>query len=404
MRTGGLRCLLCAAVAVLLAGVSGCAAQSGAPEATAAACDSPGVTADQVRIGLVVSDTGTGSLAFSSARAGVDARLGLANAEGGVHGRKVVYDWQDDKASQSDNAQVVRDLVDGDSVFGILSVSIALGGSLDDTEKQGVPVVGLAVESWARYQNLFAYAYQTSPQTVGRYIQAAGGKKVGILVTGSQDSVLSTTNLYRDAFRQIGLDSTDVVSFASASTSPLRAAQQLAAAGADSLLGFTSAEDMAAVIGAARQANLNLAASVSLSGYARSTLSSLGRGLAGVSIPVYFRPFEAGGAGLDRYRDAMVRYSPETTQPEQEFAMYGYLFADMFLRGLEVAGDCPTRNSFMTGLRQQRSYDADGLLAPINLGTNAKNPLSCYAFVKVNPAGTAFDVASERLCADGTTG
>nr|WP_242423531.1 ABC transporter substrate-binding protein [Frankia sp. EI5c] len=383
-----------------LVGAVGCSAER--PATRAAACDSPGVSADQVKAGLVLSDTGVGSVAMSSARSGLDARIGLANAEGGVRGRQIVYRWRDDAGSPSQNAQVTKDLVDHESVLGIVAVTTALGGSLDETQARGIPVVGLAVPSWAEYQNLFAYAYETSPQTVGRYILQGGGKKVGILVTGTAESVIQSANEYREDFEAVGLATAAPISYASSTDSPLQVARQLAAAGVDSLVGLTSAEDFAAVVKAAREAGPDLAVSVTLSGYARSLLPSLGPALAGVSIPVYFRPFEAGGDALGRYREAMNRYAPETTQPEQEFAMYGYLFADMFIRGLDLAGDCPTREGFISALRGVSDYDAGGLLAPVDLGANARQPLSCYAFVQVNPSGTAFGVARERLCADGT--
>lgn len=390
---------LTASAAVLLLAAVGC---TSAPRAAVenGACASPGVSADEVELGLLLSDTGAGSSALSSARAGVDARIGLANAAGGVHGRRVVYRLADDEGSPTENAAVAQKLVGQDSVFGLVAVTVALGGSLDALDAQGVPVVGLAVSSWKKYSNLFAYAYETSPETVARYIKEGGGTEVGFLATGSAESVLQITEQYRAAFERIGLTTTDTISYARGTDSPVQVAQRLAASGADALIGFTSAEDFADIAQAARQANLGLAVSVSLSGYDRSLLPTHGRALAGVSIPVYFRPFEAGGPSLDRYRDAMSRYSPQAQQAEQEYAMYGYLFADMFLRGLELAGDCPTRPGFVAGLRGQSAYDGGGLLAPVDLGHNAQQPLSCYAFVQVNEAGSGFRVTRERQCAE----
>ncbi|CUU59759.1 ABC-type branched-chain amino acid transport system, substrate-binding protein [Parafrankia irregularis] len=402
MRTNFVMTILCSAAMIGLVGATSCSDRREAQQ-PAAGCDSPGVTADEITIGLVTADTGAGSGALASARSGVDARLGLANDGGGVHGRKIVYRWRDDASSPNQNAQVVGDLLRSGSVFGLLSITTALSGSLDTTSAQGVPVVGLAVADWARYPNLFAYAYNTSPQTLGRYIQRGGGTKVGILTTGSAVSVLQSADRFRTAFEEIGLSTIDSIAFSSGADSPLHVARRLAEAGADTLVGLTSPDDFAAVIAAARETNLNLAVSISLSGYSRDMLPRLGRALAGVTIPVYFRPFEAGGTAIDRYREAMIKYAPET-QPEQEFAMYGYIFADLLLRGLEGAGECPARETFMTSLRKVRSFDAGGLVTPVDLTTNALIPLDCYAFVRVNRTGTAFQVARERLCADDTTG
>ncbi|OHV22979.1 amino acid-binding protein [Parafrankia soli] len=390
------------AAAALAVAVTGCSASGGGSTTEAAACDSPGVTADQVKIGLVVTDSGPGSAAFDSARSGVDARIGLANQEGGIHGRQIVYEWRDDANSPSQNANVTTSLVQQDSVFGLLTVTAALGDSLDRLAAQQVPVVGFAQPDWGKYQNFFTYLYAASPDTIGRYIQASGGTKVAFVTTGTSAFTLQVMARYQAAFRAIGLGTTDAISYASSTDSPARVVQQISAAGADSMIGFTTSGDFAAIAQAARAAHLDLSSSVALTGYDHGLLPTLGPALSGVSFPVYFRPFEAGGAAIDRYRAAMTRFAPETFVPEQQFAMHAYIYTDMFLRGLELAGPCPTREGFISALRKVSNYDAGGLIAPINLGNNASQPLNCYAFVKINPAGNAFQVVHERLCADGT--
>lgn len=402
MRRNGLRGSrgLAGAAAGLLLVVTAAACTSSQKVAheNAACADTPGVTPSEVKVGLVLADTGPGSTSFAAARTGLDARLGLANAAGGVHGREIVYRLGDDGGSPARNTRVTADLVQ-QNVFGLLSITVALGDSLGGLEAQGIPVTGLAIAAWKRHSNLFSYAFETSPQTVARYIREAGGKKVGFLVTGAAASVLQATEPYRTALNAAGLTTTDTISYATGADSPAVVAQRLADSGADALLGFTSPQDFADIMQASRRQGLNLAASVSLSGYDRTLLPTLGKDLAGVSIPVYFRPFEAGGESLDRYRDAMSRFSPEAPQSEQEYAMYGYIFADMFVRGLELAGPCPTRGGFIDALRGESAYDGGGLLAPVDLGRNADQPLSCYAFVQVDPSGSAFQVARERLCA-----
>ncbi|SQD99758.1 putative Leu/Ile/Val-binding lipoprotein transmembrane [Parafrankia sp. Ea1.12] len=394
--------LLGVAAAVLVAAVTSCSSAPGA--ASAAACDSPGVTPGEVNLGLVYSDSGVGSAAFASARAGADARFGLANEEGGVHGRKIVYQWRDDANDPSQNARVVQELLRGDSAFGLVTITTAFGSAPADLAKQNVPVVGFGLPTWAEYQNMFSTMYQASPVTIGRYLRDSGGSKVGVVITGSSASTLDVIKMYKSAFESVGLTVTDTISYAHSVDSPAHVAQQLAASGVNALVGFTTTEDLAEIMGAVRTANLNLATTVSFTGYDQGLLPTLGPALAGVSIPAYFRPFEAGGAAIDRYRAAMVRYAPEATQPDQQFAMNAYIYADMFVRGLDLAGDCPTRDGFINALRSVSDYDAGGLIEPVDLATNRTGALNCYAFVQVNPTGTGFQVARPRLCADGTTG
>ncbi|MCK9928583.1 ABC transporter substrate-binding protein [Frankia sp. Mgl5] len=403
MGLGRVRTLSGLTAVVVAAGLTSCSpgSSSGSPRA---ACASPGVTSDQVKLGLVYSESGMGSTAIASARSGVDARIGLVNAEGGIHGRKVVYEWRDDTNTLAQSATVTEELLRDEGVFGLVTVTTALGSSLESLAAQKVPVVGFGLQSWAEYPNLFSDMYEASPETVGRYVQANGGSRVGILTTGTPASTVGAVTWYRTAFQSIGLTSTDAISYARGSDSPGRVVRELAAAGADALIGFTTPEDMADVVQAARAANLRLATTVSFTGYDSAVLPVLGQELAGVSFPVYSRPFEAGGAAIDRYRAAMTRYAPETVEPDQQFALHAYVYSDMFLRGLDLAGDCPTREGFIGALRKVTGYDAGGLIEPVNLTTNSTQPLNCYAFVQINPTGTAFQVTRPRLCADGTAG
>lgn len=402
MCLGSLTRTLGLAAAILVVAVASCSTPGAGSEAVAA-CNTPGVTSDQVKLGFVVSDSGIGSTEYSSARSGVEARIGLANEQGGINGRRIVYQWRDDANSSSQNARVTEELL-RESVFGFVTATSASGGSLDSLAMQGVPVVGLAQPAWAKYQNLFSYQYEISPETIGRYIQASRGTKVAFVAAGASAFTLGSIARYQAAFQSIGLATTETISYASSSDSPGRVAQQLADLGADSLIGFTVPQDFAAIMQATRAANLNLATSVSLAGYDRALLPTLGPALAGVSFPVDFRPFEAGGASIDRFRDAMTRFAPETTQPEQQFAMRAFIYTDLFLRGLNLAGNCPTREGFISALRRVSNYHADGLIVPMNLNTSAHQPLECYAFVKINPAGDAFQVVRERICADGAGG
>ncbi|WP_347177119.1 ABC transporter substrate-binding protein [Parafrankia sp. EAN1pec] len=360
------------------------------------------MTSDQVKIGFVVSDSGPGHEALSSARAGVEARIGLVNAAGGINGREITYDWRDDGSSASVNVVATEELVRSEPVFGLLAVTTALDPSMDALEAAGIPVVGLAASpGWAKHRNMFSYSYEASPVTIGRYIQSLGGRKVAVLVAGAIDSVPETVAKYIAEMRAAGVNVVGSISYASAAESPSRVVQRIASLGADSIVGFTTAEEFAEIIQAARSAELRIVASVAQAVYDRALLPTFGPALAGVSAPVYFRPFEAGGEAMDRYRDAMARFAPETGVPERQFALLAYVYTDLFIQGLELAGACPTRAAFIEGLRKVTSYDAGGLIEPVSLRDNLGVQLSCYAFVQVSPAGNEFQVVQERVCADG---
>jgi len=113
--------------------------------AGAASCDSPGVTAKEIKIGALYPQT---SEAFGSQflpyGAGVRARLAYQNdTNGGVNGRKLVYSEADDKGDLTANFAAARQLVDSEGVFMVVEASPASKGpSAKYLNQKGVPVTG----------------------------------------------------------------------------------------------------------------------------------------------------------------------------------------------------------------------------------------------------------------------
>ncbi len=71
-------------------------------------------------------------------------------------------------------------------------------------------------------------------------------------------------------------------------------------------------------------------------GYDPALLKQLGPTLAGTVIYITFVPFEVNSPAHQRIIDAMTRYAPQVQSPVQDSAVFGWLSADMFLRGLEA--------------------------------------------------------------------
>ncbi|HLG66932.1 MAG TPA: ABC transporter substrate-binding protein, partial [Acidimicrobiales bacterium] len=78
-----------AATMALAVGVGYGVATTAAAGAAANRASAPGVTAKQIIIGLVTSETGPAAANFNGAVQGADARFKLQNAQGGVNGRKI---------------------------------------------------------------------------------------------------------------------------------------------------------------------------------------------------------------------------------------------------------------------------------------------------------------------------
>ncbi len=153
---------------------------------------------------------------------------------------------------------------------------------------------------------------------------------------------------------------------------------------------------------AASQAGLN-AKGLFFTGYSQSTLSNATAAAAAQNQ--YFTtvtvPYELHQPATNAILANLKQYDPGYTGGDPDYGLQGgYLSAQLMIKGLEVAGQNPTRQSFVSGLHGVTSYDDGGVLpSPVNLslaqfGEYPQN--SCAYFVQLK--GTTF-VPQPKVCA-----
>ena len=181
-RPGRARALLAGSVGIML-GVT-------LSPATAQAESTPGVTSSQITIGATVPLTGPAAPGYSEIAPAMNAVFDWANAHGGVHGRKINYQYLDDGYNPSNTAELTRKLVLQDNVFADV-------GSLGTPTQSAVQaflneqkVPQLFIESGCNCWNNSKYPlslgwqppYTVDGKILGAYIKANfAGKKVGYL-------------------------------------------------------------------------------------------------------------------------------------------------------------------------------------------------------------------------------
>ena len=181
-RPGRARALLAGSVGIML-GVT-------LLPATAQAESTPGVTSSQITIGATVPLTGPAAPGYSEIAPAMNAVFDWANAHGGVHGRKINYQYLDDGYNPSNTAELTRKLVLQDNVFADV-------GSLGTPTQSAVQaflneqkVPQLFIESGCNCWNNSKYPlslgwqppYTVDGKILGAYIKANfAGKKVGYL-------------------------------------------------------------------------------------------------------------------------------------------------------------------------------------------------------------------------------
>ncbi len=60
-----------------------------------------------------------------------------------------------------------------------------------------------------------------------------------------------------------------------------------------------------------------------------------------------------------------------------QISMVSWLSAGTLIKGLEVAGRCPTQANFIKKLRAVKGFDAGGLIQPVDFKPAFGKPLLC---------------------------
>lgn len=387
--------------AVALVMVAGCSFTGGTENSARPRppCVAPGVTDDEVRIGFVYPDSGVLAKPLSTVRAGFEARIEQANADGGVRGRRIVTTWRDDKSEADKNGQAVRELNEKENVFGLVEATTVASGGADYLRDRNIPVAGLpAEEVWSKYNNMFAYAYLisggSSVDTFGRYVRAQGGTRAAVIKTDIAQTSRDMATGLEASLTAAGVEVLPGPFLWNLNTiTPQTLARQLQQSGADAIVGTVSSDELAEVMQAGRPIGLEPKVVLAANGYDPSQLVRHGAAMAGLSTFVNYIPFEVRNPAQRIYLNAMSSYAPQIARPDQELALVTYILTDVFLHGLELAGECPTRDAFVRNLRRSSGYNARGLLAgAVDFTRDFGLMSTCYSFVKVNPSGTGYEI------------
>ncbi len=386
------------AITSVLVVASGCGT-SGEDGGTGAGCAStaPGVTPDEVKLGFLYSDTGTSAEIMRPARGGIDARLGIVNAAGGIHGRKITYVWRDDASDPSENKQAARELVENEQVFGIMEMTTAATGSADYLRDHGVPVSGLAAEAaWTDHPNMFTaqtvVADKEGIDTWGRYVRAQGGTRALVVENRISKATTAVSRAMGASMAGVGVDIVGTFDYTPGFTNPRAVVARFLELGADTIAGMLPPGDFAMIVAELHAAGAPVKVALSATGYDQSVLAQFGPRMAGESLFVSYWPFEENLPAHQIFLDGMARYAPALQPPSDSMAIRAYIAADLMVRGLEEVGPCPTRDSFIAKLREVDDFVGTGLLPnKLNMSESFGRPNACYIFVRVDPTGSRFE-------------
>jgi branched-chain amino acid transport system substrate-binding protein len=347
----------------------------------------PGVTATDIKIGVIAPLTGPQAASFSDAVTGLKARVDKANSTSEAGARKITLVVRDDAADQTKNLQQVRDLVENAKVWAIVEVTSASGGGAAYLQQHGVPVTGwhVGVPAWSIDTNMFTFRLPTAADPGHVYndrdatiMKNQGVTKVALIGGGNAQSVDFLTR-NKHGFKAVGglpvvYDNENVP----AGTSDFTAeAQAIKDSGADGLL-----------TGMDFIPNTNLSAQLVKDGVTMKELQFPGGydsrvltlpGMEGAFFGLEFKPFESNAPAFQAFDAAMPKGAVRN-----QVSYIGWLSGEITLQGIKDAGvACPTRKAFIANLRLEHAYTGDGAFDPVDLEKGFGNEFACAYYVKV---------------------
>ena len=366
-------------------------------------------------MGWIGSKTGPAATTFLGAQQGAQLRVDQENAKGGVNGRKIKLNIYDDATNAAMQISEVQKAI-GDGVFGLTTTTSTV--SMYPTLKAaGIPITGFSNPAFGTDINAFGDAGATTSANptiannlVLEKMKQQGATKIAIInhatasASASQNALANLVPLMGGM--TVSLRIADSPPGAHDATSE---ALRIKNSGSDSVNYSGFIDGALSLAQALKQQGVTLK-SFAVAGLSDpATLKSANGALDGALGQTYGTvPVGVNVRSVKTFASAMKAAG---INPYLPAAPLGYVGADLFIKGLKVAGKCPTRETFISNLRKVTSYDGAGMLpgkvsfVPNGIMPNG-NPITCNWFTSAK--GTELIPDAKATCGgkyiDTTTG
>jgi branched-chain amino acid transport system substrate-binding protein len=412
-------CVLAAGILVVSA-CSSSSSKAGPPSSQTTASTAASSSSRPLVVGLIASLTGVGSSSFSDSGQGAQARIDAQNAQGGVDGRQLQLVVDDDQSSAAGNATAAQALVQTKGAFGVMEVSAFAFGGVHYLSSQQIPVTGADYDGpeWTAptSTNMFSFGpplispvggkYYAYENGIADFLRKQGVTKMAALAYGISPASKNAAQQVLGATKQAGASTCyDNESVPFGAFDFTAAVLAIKSAGCNGLYApFVDASDIA-LSGALRNAGVN-ATQLYVSGYDQAALDSRASmsALEGAYITASYN-FTTPTGATKTMLDTIARYDPSYRAGSiPDLGLFsGYLAADLMIFGLQHAGHNPTRQSFISNLRQVDNYTAGGIFPSptsfANFGTvKMFPPKLCTYLVQVRSGKFVFVNGGQPIC------
>ncbi|MFA7323645.1 MAG: ABC transporter substrate-binding protein [Candidatus Nanopelagicales bacterium] len=384
---GGAAAFLAVSGAVTV-GANAAPAPAPAAKTTASCAPAEGVDAGTVKLGFISSFTGPNAPGFAGSWEAVQLRVGQENAKGGINGRKIVLSKYDDNSNGATQITAVNQALERDHVLGLMNI-VNAETMFPILAKSNVPTIGLSLPPTGVFRNAFGAAgTQSSAYTTtagAKRMKEAGATTIAT-VAFPVPAAIAAANGFAATLPLVGLKNGIAINDAPfGAYDATSTALKLKQSGADGVYLVLQVDGGMSVMSAFKQQGVVMKAPY-LAGLSDPVaIAKTNGGLDGAIGATYGTvPAGVNRPGFRTYEHGMLAagFNPYGPNPPS-----AYVATDTMIKGLKLAGLCPTRDAVVNQLRKQKKITGAGLLpAPISYApglTPNGDPARCTWFITV---------------------
>jgi branched-chain amino acid transport system substrate-binding protein len=325
-----------------------------------------GVTANTILIGQTVGVTGTVAAPVAEMNQGAQAYFDQVNAQGGVHGRKIVFKTLDDKFDPALTVANAETLIKKEGVFAMF-----LGRGTPHTEKllplleaNGVPLLapstGAAQFHQPAHKLLFNIRakYQDEVIRAIEHFNTVGVRSIALLHV---DDAFGKDGLegFNKGMEAQKLKPAGIFTFARVKPDVKAAAAEVIKAGPAAVIVVSSAKNTVDVIKEIRAQGGSMQIMTMSNNSSEAFVKDLGPAGPGVIVTQITPAPHLLTTKLGQEFNKLVKqYKVTVSYP----AMEGFVNAKVLVEGLRRAGPQPTREGFVRALESMQRHDFGGLM------------------------------------------
>lgn len=316
-----------------------------------------GVSADEVRVGMVNALSGPAAGIGAGMQAGAQAYFAKINADGGVHGRRITLVSRDDGYEPARSATATRELIESGNVFALFgyvgtptsraALPLVLGAKVPYLfPLSGAEVLRTPVHKWVF--NVRASYFDETEEMVKRMTEDLGIRQVALLMQDDSFGESVKSGLV-GALHKRGLTLQGEARIQRNSLAISEAVDGLKAQQPQAIFFVGTYKQLAAAIQRAKAQGLTARFfTVSFIG-TDNFIAEAGEAGNGVYITQVMPPPQ------DRSRAVIKDYLADVRPADIGYAsLEGYIDARVFVQALHNAGPQPTRERLVTALRALR--------------------------------------------------